>query len=113
MPEGTAGAAVVGVKRVNELDFYSLGHNELANKLGVTPNKATAAIWDQHIQEKEDFFREIRICSSKFKRYSAKALHHLEAAIATEGIEAIWQRYRASQRQAKTKTQPVPSSSAA
>jgi len=112
VPEGTAGTAVVGVKRVNELDFYNLGHNELAKKLGITPNKATAAIWDQRIQDNEDFFREIKIGSSKFKRYSAKALQHLQAAIADEGIEAIWQRYRAGQRQMKQKT-PVVATSAA
>jgi hypothetical protein len=61
VPEGTDGAAVVGVKRANELDFYSLSHNELAKKLGITPNKATAATWDQHIQQSDDFFREIKI----------------------------------------------------
>jgi hypothetical protein len=108
--EGTEGAAVVGVKRVNELDFYNLGHKELAQKLDITPNKATAAIWDQRIQEDDDFFREIRIGSSRFKRYSVKALQHLEAAIATEGIDAIWKRYRAFQHHASNKT---PSSSIA
>lgn len=114
VPEGTAGAAVVGVKRVNELDFYSLGHNELAKKLGITPNKATAAIWDQRIQESDDFFREIKIGSSKFKRYSAKALQHLRAAIAAEDIDEIWQRYRARHHPAKKeKAQAVPSSSTA
>jgi hypothetical protein len=113
VPEGTDGAAVVGVKRVNELDFYSLGHNELAKKLGITPNKATAAIWDQHIQQSEDFFREIKIGSSKFKRYSVKALQHLQVAIAADGIEAIWERYRADQGHASKRTPPVASSSAA
>jgi hypothetical protein len=33
VPEGTPGAAVVAVKRVNELDFYSLGARQLANKI--------------------------------------------------------------------------------
>ena len=51
----------MGVKRVNELDFYNLGHNELAKKLDIAPNKAKAAISDQRIQENEDFFREIKI----------------------------------------------------
>ena len=50
--------------------------------------------------------------SSKFKRYSVKALQHLQAAIAAEGIDAIWQRYRASQRQAKKKTPPMAPSAA-
>jgi hypothetical protein len=40
------------------------------------------------------------------------ALQHLRAAIAAEGIDAIWQRYRASQRQVKEKTLPMVSSAA-
>ena len=98
VPEATADVAVVGVKRVNELDFYSLGHNDLAKKLGITSSKATAAIWDQKIQASEDYFKEIKIGSSKFKRYSGKALQHLREALATEGIDVVWQRYRAHQR---------------
>jgi hypothetical protein len=34
VPEGTPDATVVAVKRVNELDFYSLGLRDLARKLG-------------------------------------------------------------------------------
>jgi hypothetical protein len=34
VPEGTDGASVVAVKRVDNLGFYNLGHNELAKKSG-------------------------------------------------------------------------------
>src|SRR5262249_16810756 len=34
VPEGTPGATTVSVKRVNELDYYSLGLNDLATKSG-------------------------------------------------------------------------------
>src|SRR5690606_7153654 len=34
VPEGTPGAGVVAIKRVNELDFYNLGRNQLARKIG-------------------------------------------------------------------------------
>ncbi|MHB1499366.1 MAG: C2 domain-containing protein [Acidimicrobiales bacterium] len=110
VPEGTAGATVVGVKRVNELDFYDLGHNDLAKKLGITSSKAAAAIWDQNIQANDDFFKEIQIGSSKFKRYSGKALQHLAEAIATDGVDVMWQRYRAHQRQAKKPSPPASAS---
>lgn len=98
VPEGTAGASVVGVKRVNELDYYSLGHKNLAEKLDLTPNRTTAAIWDRHIQEDDDCYREIKIGSAKFKRYSVKALRQLEDAIMSEGIDAMWRRYQDHQR---------------
>lgn len=101
VPEGTAGAGVVGVRRVNELDYYSLGHRDLAAKLGQSPNKTTAVIWDQRIQDDPDFFKVIRLGSVTFKRYSPKALDALREAIDEEGIDAIWERYRAHQRTSK------------
>jgi len=44
VPEGTPGASVVAVKRVDELGFYNLGAKELASKVGVSMNKVVAAI---------------------------------------------------------------------
>src|SRR4051794_1670180 len=44
VPEGTPGAAVLAVKKVNELSFYSLGRDQIARKLGISPPKTTAAI---------------------------------------------------------------------
>ncbi len=45
VPEGTPGAAVVAIKKVNELGFYSLGRAELAEKVGLSGPKTTAMIW--------------------------------------------------------------------
>jgi hypothetical protein len=44
VPEGTPGASVVAVKRVDELGFYNLGAKQLASKVGLTTNKVVAAI---------------------------------------------------------------------
>ena len=44
VPEGTPGAAVVAVKRVDELAFYSFGAKQLAEKLGLTMPKALAGV---------------------------------------------------------------------
>lgn len=108
VPEGTSGAGIVGVRRVNELDFYSLGHKELAAKLGQTPNKTTAAIWDQGIQNDADYFKVIRVGSQTFKRYSPKALDALRKAIDEQGIDDIWQRYRSHQRASqRSRTAPA------
>jgi hypothetical protein len=94
VPEGTADSAVVAVKRVNELDFYNLGHKQLAAKLQLTPNKTTAVIWYLGLQEDKDCFQEILIGSARFKRYSQKAILRLEEAMADPGIVAMWEAYR-------------------
>ena len=44
VPEDTPGAAVVAVKRVNELDFYSLGAKQLAKKVNLTMPKVIAVV---------------------------------------------------------------------
>ncbi|QNR25517.1 DUF3644 domain-containing protein [Croceimicrobium hydrocarbonivorans] len=44
VPEGTPGAHVVALKRVNELDYYNLGRDQLAKKVGLTGPKTSAVI---------------------------------------------------------------------
>jgi hypothetical protein len=44
VPEGTPDAAVVAVKKVNELDFYSLGAKQLAKKVNLTMPKVIAVV---------------------------------------------------------------------
>ncbi len=44
VPEGTPGAHVVALKRVNELDYYNLGRDQLAMKVGLTGPKTSAVI---------------------------------------------------------------------
>ena len=44
VPEGTPGATVVAVKRVDELGFYNLGRDALAEKVGLTGPKTTVRV---------------------------------------------------------------------
>ena len=44
VPEGTPGATVVAVKRVDDLGFYSLGRDRLATKVELSGPKTTAVI---------------------------------------------------------------------
>jgi hypothetical protein len=92
--EGTEGSFVVGVKRVNELDFYSLSSTSLAAKAGLSPPKALAVIKHLSIREDEECFKLIQIGSSRFPRYSPQALDRLKKALPGLSIEEIWQRYR-------------------
>ena len=52
VPEGTPGASVLAVKRVNELDYYSLGAQQLAAKVGLTVNKLVAVV--DHLKIRAD-----------------------------------------------------------
>jgi hypothetical protein len=45
VPEGTPGATVLAVKRVNELDYYSLGAKKISENLGLSLYKVLALIY--------------------------------------------------------------------
>ena len=100
VPEGTPDAYVVGVKRVNELDYYSLGLKKLADKLGITQPKAHALVQHVNIQSDEEYFKEIRVGSSKFKRYSPKALAVLREMIDNDEtlLAKAWEERQAANR---------------
>jgi hypothetical protein len=91
VPEGTPGASVVAVKRVNELDFYNLGAKELAKKLGISMNKAIAVVDHLSLRNDLDCYKEIRIGKSIFKRYSQKAIEKIQICLKKTSADAIWE----------------------
>jgi hypothetical protein len=90
--EGTPGASVVAVKRVNELDFYSLGAKQLAEKVGLTMPKVVAVVDYLGLRKRTDCYKEIRIGKAVFKRYSPKAIDAIEEALKRESIDDIWRK---------------------
>lgn len=90
MPEGTPGAAVVAVKRVDELGFYNLGAKELADKLGISMNKAIAVVDHLGLRSDKDCYKEFKIGKVAFKRYSQQAIDKLSECLKTTTAEAIW-----------------------
>jgi hypothetical protein len=92
VPEGTPGATVVAVKRVNELDYYSLGAKPLAKKLGLTQPKTYALIKFLKIQESDEYYKEIRIGRIIHKRYSQKALDFLKNELKTVDMMGVWEK---------------------
>jgi len=94
VPEGTPGAFPVAIRHVREQDRYSLGHTDLRKKLGLTPNKLTALIWDLDIKSDPKLFQTIRIGKSAFPRYSQEALRVLQKAVSEQDMGEVWQRYR-------------------
>ena len=94
VPDGTPGAAVVAIKRVNDLDFYTLNLTALAEKTKTSTSKLGAIIKELKIQENVDAFKEIKIKSQVFKQYSPLALEILKKEMPTLDIEEVWQKNR-------------------
>jgi hypothetical protein len=100
--EGTPDASVVAVKRVDELSYYSLGHAKLAQKVGLTPNKTTAAVRVLNLKSDADSYKEISIGKSKFNRYSIRAIERINELLKEKSADEIWALYRAESARAGT-----------
>ncbi|MGH7045872.1 MAG: hypothetical protein ACREE2_05710 [Stellaceae bacterium] len=87
--EGTPDATVMAVRRVNELDFYSLGMRDLEKKLGVPQARILLLMKRDRLQGNPEYFKLINIGGSKHKRYSPKALDYLVRH--RQDIESLWE----------------------
>jgi hypothetical protein len=92
--EGTPGAAVVALKRVNELDFYNLGLNDLAKKVNLSPPRTTAVIQQLKLQGDPEMFKKIQIGKMLYNRYSQHAVTKISDALQNLKIEEVWANYR-------------------
>jgi len=90
VPEGTPGAGVIAIKRVNELDYYNLGRDQLAKKIMLTPPKTTAAIKHFKIKDDPDCFKHLKVGNVPFDRYSPKAIEKIREGLKTKSIDDIW-----------------------
>lgn len=98
VPEGTPGATVLAVKRVNELDYYSLSPQSIAEKVGLTQPKTLALIKHLKLQDSDDFFKLVKIGKSAFPRYSPNALDALKKAYSEVNMDDVWQKHRPKRR---------------
>jgi hypothetical protein len=96
--EGTPGATVVAVKRVDELGFYSLGAKQLAEHCGLTMPKARAVVNHLRLQDDPECHKEIRIGKSVFKRYSQKAVEKIKSCLVATSVDEIWRQARRTRR---------------
>ncbi len=96
VPEGTPGASIVALKRVNELDYYSLGAKQLAEKLGLSMPKAVVVVDFVGIRKNPECYKEIKIGKAVFKRYSPKAIELIQAALESRSAVEIWAEHRKS-----------------
>jgi len=96
VPADTPGAAVVGIKRVNELDFYNLSHTQLANRLGISGNMLSAIVWKGALKQDEDCYKMFPNDKPLFGRYSQKAIERAKAIISNQSSSEVWAEYRAN-----------------
>jgi hypothetical protein len=90
VPEGSTDSSVVAVRRVSELDFYTLRFNGLAKKLGITTNQLTAMMSLLKIKESEDYAKHIISTWC----YSPKALDRLRQALSEKSAKTWWSEYQ-------------------
>lgn len=88
--EGTPGASVVGVKRVNELDYYNLGAKQLASNVELTVPKTLAVVAYLKLREDQECYKEFKIGKTPHKRYSQETIKRIKNALERESVDAIW-----------------------
>jgi hypothetical protein len=93
VPEGTPGAYVIGIKRVNELDFYNLSHTQIAQHIGLSAPKTTALIRYLKIKDDQDCYKQIVIGKTKIDRYSQKALDIIKKSLNEINIDEVWRKH--------------------
>ncbi len=83
----------VALKRVDELGFYNLGRDQLAEKVGLTGPKTTAAIRFLKLQTDRDCYKQITIGRARFDRYSQRAISAIKEALTSHTIDEIWRQH--------------------
>ncbi len=97
VPEGTPGATIVAVRKIDKLGFYNLGLKDISEKCGLTQPKMLEVIRHLRIQEEEELFEQFKIGKATFKRYSQKALDRIKQEFPRLDVAQIW-----ANRKAKT-----------
>lgn len=104
LKEGESTNAVVAVRRVNELDFYSLSPTTLAEKVNLTQPKCRAVVDYLGLREDMSCFKEIKIGAMKHARYSPNALGKINTVLRSKSIDEIWAYYRESKKEQHNET---------
>lgn len=102
VPEGTPGATVLAVKRVNELDYYSLSFTDISKKLELSRPKTSALMHKLEIYSSDECFKRFKIGKSGFDRYSPKALKRLAKGLEELNIDDVWNEYKNTRKQLVT-----------
>lgn len=84
VPEG-----FVVAKEINVFDKFTMGLHDIARKLGLTAPRTGELIRKYKITDDDQAFREIRIGSQRYRRYSKRALDLLRPHVSE--AEQVWE----------------------
>jgi len=102
VPAGTPDAPLIAVKRVNELDYYSMNHSQLAKAVELTQPKLTAYISLLALKSDAESSKEFAVGKMRLRQYSPQAITRVREAMETESPEDAWRRYRSESPKAVT-----------
>lgn len=94
VPEGTPGATVVAVRRVDELSFYNLGLKDLATHLKMSQPRTLALVQYLDVQSDAKYFKDVTVGKMSFKRYSQEALKRLRDGLAEVDMDEVWDKHK-------------------
>jgi Domain of unknown function (DUF3644) len=96
---GEGEGAPLAERRVNELDFYSLGLYDLARRLApITVPKLGAVIEHLGLKGDDQYYKEFLIGKTRHCRYSRLALERLRAELPALDADAVWAARQAARR---------------
>jgi hypothetical protein len=84
--------AARGVKRVDELGFYSLGRDQVAQNVGLSKPRTTAVIRFLKIQDDPECFKTVTIGKAVFPRYPQKAIQRIKEALPNLSLDEVWRK---------------------
>jgi hypothetical protein len=91
VPEGTPGATVISVRRVNELDYYNLSLSQVAEKVELTSPKTNALIKHLKLKDDDKYYKQIKIGkSSVFNRYSQETIKIIKENLPFLDMKSVW-----------------------
>ncbi|MGA2913144.1 MAG: DUF3644 domain-containing protein [Methanoregula sp.] len=94
VPEGTPGSHVVAIKRVNDLAYFNMSRNQLADALRQTHVRTDALIWYLKLKTDDECGKAIQIGKSTFFKYSFKSISRIKELLKEKSIEEIWETYK-------------------
>ncbi len=94
--EDVAGATLIGVKRVDELGYYTLGRDAVAEKVNLNTSQTSAMIWHLKLKGDLTYYKEFKIGATRHKLYSQKSVAKILEALKNVKIAEISTAYQKS-----------------
>lgn len=96
--DGTPGAAVVAIRKVDKLGFYTTGMRKLAKKLSMSEPLTGAIVAELHLRNDSECYDEFSIDSQHYKRFSDVAHVRIVEALPSLDLDDVWERRRPRRR---------------